>query len=160
MSVPVVVRLEGTNAEQGSEILAQAGSPIIAAADLTDAAKKVVASRRRRRHDMSILVDKNTRVICQGFTGQQGTFHSEQASKYGTQDGRRRHAGQGRRRSTSNLPGVRHRRRGGGGDRRHRERRSTCRRRSPPTRSSRRPTPASSSSCASPRASRCSTWCG
>ena len=33
---------------------------------------------------MSILVDKNTRVICQGFTGSQGTFHSEQASAYGT----------------------------------------------------------------------------
>ena len=28
---------------------------------------------------MSILVDKNTRVICQGFTGNQGTFHSEAA---------------------------------------------------------------------------------
>lgn len=34
---------------------------------------------------MSILVDKNTRVICQGFTGSQGTFHSEQAIAYGTQ---------------------------------------------------------------------------
>lgn len=33
---------------------------------------------------MSILVDRNTRVICQGFTGQQGTFHSEQALAYGT----------------------------------------------------------------------------
>src|SRR6202789_4373588 len=33
---------------------------------------------------MSILVDKNTRVICQGFTGNQGTFHFEQAIAYGT----------------------------------------------------------------------------
>ncbi|WP_375332457.1 MULTISPECIES: succinate--CoA ligase subunit alpha [unclassified Candidatus Tisiphia] len=33
---------------------------------------------------MSILVDKNTKVICQGFTGSQGTFHSEQAISYGT----------------------------------------------------------------------------
>src|SRR3954452_5580447 len=33
---------------------------------------------------MSILVNKNTRVICQGFTGAQGTFHSEQAIAYGT----------------------------------------------------------------------------
>ncbi len=34
---------------------------------------------------MSILLDKNIRVICQGFTGKQGTFHSEQAIAYGTQ---------------------------------------------------------------------------
>ncbi len=34
---------------------------------------------------MSILVNKNTKVICQGFTGTHGTFHSEQAIKYGTQ---------------------------------------------------------------------------
>ena len=33
---------------------------------------------------MSILVNKNTRVICQGFTGRQGTFHSEHAIQYGT----------------------------------------------------------------------------
>ena len=33
---------------------------------------------------MSILIDKNTKVICQGFTGTHGTFHSEQALKYGT----------------------------------------------------------------------------
>ncbi|MCG5513465.1 succinate--CoA ligase subunit alpha [Ectothiorhodospira shaposhnikovii] len=33
---------------------------------------------------MSILIDKHTRVICQGFTGKQGTFHTEQAMAYGT----------------------------------------------------------------------------
>ena len=44
VSVPVVVRLEGTNVDKGRELLASSGLDIIAAEDLTDAAKKVVAA--------------------------------------------------------------------------------------------------------------------
>lgn len=47
LSVPLVVRLEGTNVEQGKEILAGSGLPIVAANDLGDAARKIVAEVRK-----------------------------------------------------------------------------------------------------------------
>ena len=59
---------------------------------------------------MSILIDKNTKVICQGFTGKNGTFHSEQAHRLRHQDGRR-HVARQRRHHPSRSAGVRHRRR-------------------------------------------------
>jgi succinyl-CoA synthetase beta subunit len=43
LNVPLVVRLEGTNVQQGKDILASSGLPIVAANDLGDAAKKIVA---------------------------------------------------------------------------------------------------------------------
>jgi succinyl-CoA synthetase beta subunit len=47
LSVPLVVRLEGTNVQQGKDILANSGLPIVAANDLGDAAQKIVAEVRR-----------------------------------------------------------------------------------------------------------------
>ena len=49
LRVPLVVRLEGTNVELGKKILADSGLPIIAAADMADAAQKVVAAARGKR---------------------------------------------------------------------------------------------------------------
>ena len=48
LSVPVVVRLEGTNVEQGKEILAKSGLSIISGSDLADAAQKIVAAVKGR----------------------------------------------------------------------------------------------------------------
>ena len=47
LKVPLVVRLEGTNVAQGKQILADSGLPIVAANDLGDAAKKIVAEVRQ-----------------------------------------------------------------------------------------------------------------
>jgi hypothetical protein len=106
--VPLVVRLEGTNVELGKKIIRESGLNVIPADDLDDAAQKIVAAIKGREGSaarpmsilMSILIDKNTKVICQGFTGKTGTFHTEQAHRLRHQDGRRRHAGQGRQKWT------------------------------------------------------------
>ena len=92
---------------------------------------------------MSILVDKNTRVLVQGITGADGAFHAAQLPRVRHAGRRRRHARQGRARSIEGVPvfdtvaeAVR-----ATGANASRDLRAAAR--SPPTRSSRRPTPAS-----------------
>jgi succinyl-CoA synthetase beta subunit len=48
LSVPLVVRLEGTNVDLGKKILADSGLPIISGSDMGDAAQKVVAAAKRK----------------------------------------------------------------------------------------------------------------
>ena len=143
-TVPLVVRLEGTEVEQGCRILAESGLNIITATDLTDAAKKAVAAANERRsgETMSILVDRNTRVLCQGITGRAGQFHTKHCREYGTQivggvtPGRGGQTDRGRAR-------LRHRGRGGREDRRRRDDDLRAAAASPPTPSWRRSPPAS-----------------
>ena len=92
--VPVVVRMEGTNVQQGQEILRTPGLNFTVAERNERRSGKSRGARRRRA--MSILVDKNTRVIVQGLTGREGSFHAQQMIDYGTKVVGGRHAGQGR----------------------------------------------------------------
>merc|ERR1711865_1184449 len=48
-------------------------------------ASRVLARNYSAGHNPAVFVNKDTKVICQGFTGKQGTFHSQQAIEYGTQ---------------------------------------------------------------------------
>ena len=135
INVPLVVRLQGTNAPEGRTLLAESGLKVDVADDLWEAAQKIevdwksrlrlmrpglgltlrslresaaawvdprstalqrrtsliarlpgAPGRREREEDIvSILVNKNTRVVVQGITGKEGSFHATQCKAYGTQ---------------------------------------------------------------------------
>ena len=94
--MPLVVRMKGTNEELGKKILKDSGLPIISADNMADAAKKVVAAIKKKpkpsqrsarptekgEEIMSILIDRNTRVMTQGITGKTGQFHTQTSRAY------------------------------------------------------------------------------
>ena len=82
LKVPLVVRMKGTNEDLGKKILADSGLPIISAANMADAGAKGRRWRRKGAPLMSILIDKNTRVITQGITGKTGQFHTRMCRDY------------------------------------------------------------------------------
>ncbi len=85
VKVPIVLRLEGTNVEEGRKILKESGLNFQVGATMKEAAELVVkAAAKARWHNMAVLVDNDTRLIVQGITGKEGTFHAKGCAEYGT----------------------------------------------------------------------------
>ena len=158
LGVPLVVRLEGTNVELGKKILQESGLPILSA-DQSGRCRR----EDRQSREGSCLDGRPRRPLHQGHLpglhGGPGHLPLRAGHRLWHQDGGRRHPGQGRH-AASGPAGLRHGGEGGGGDRGDGERdlraAALCGRRHPGGDRRRR----ALSSSASPRASRCSTWCG
>ncbi len=85
VKVPIVVRLDGTNAEQGRKMLADAPHPkLVTAETMLGAAERAVEARPRGGDLVAILIDNDTRLVVQGLTGREGSFHGLRNREYGT----------------------------------------------------------------------------
>ena len=151
-SVPIVIRLTGTNEAEAIRILEGVGMHGAERHGRGGAAGGRAGAGGR----MSIFVDGDTRLVVQGITGREGSFHARQMLEYGTAGRGRRDAGQGRPDVRGQGPGLQHRGRGGARRPAPTPRSSTCRPWPPPRRHLRgRRCRHRRSSSASPRASRC-----
>ena len=140
----------------GRRILTEAAHPrIVPVANMLEAAEE--AADLAGAHRVSILVDERTRLVVQGITGNEGTFHTLRNRDYGTSVVAGVTPGQGRP-GRRRDPRLRHGGARGGGDRRGHLDDLRARRASRRRRSSRQPMRGSDSSCASPRASPSATW--
>ena len=108
--VPIVIRMEGTNVDEGKRLLRESGDElhdrgldgrgreeggatcrITAATKHEDTKNRISSDSSCLRASwsafercMSVLIDKSTRLLVQGLTGREGTFHAKQAAAYGT----------------------------------------------------------------------------
>ena len=87
IDVPIVIRLDGTNADEGRAILEpHLSDQLQLQPTMVEAAEAVVAARREVGADaMAIFVDEKTKVVYQGLTGSQGRFYGLLNRDYGTQ---------------------------------------------------------------------------
>ena len=90
LRAPIVIRLDGTNAEEGRQIILDAGIPaskLISKPTMLEAAREAVRIANGGEGGgvtMAIFVDENTKVVVQGLTGGQGKFHGLRNRDYGT----------------------------------------------------------------------------
>ena len=113
--VPIVIRMKGTNVEEGKKMLAESGLNFTTADTMGEGADH---RRRagRRGSLMAVLLDSNTRLIVQGLTGREGTFHAKAAAAYHTKVVGGVTPGKGGT-THEGMAGVQYRRRRGSGDR-------------------------------------------